>query len=529
MGRRWILHPLLFAAYPILVLFSQNLGQVTVSVLPLPIGIALAQTLLLWGILWLLLRDWHKSALATSVWSLAYAVYQPTLDPIELVLLFAVASSLTVCIVRFLKTSVTTLNINYIVNVVSLALVSVVTAQMAIQFSEFRSAELPRATASTPQESAGAPPTVAPHVIYLILDGYGRADVLRDLYELDNSAFIRFLREKGFYVADDSHANYMNTGMSLSSSLNFDYLEEAFENIDLVSQNWDYPRQLIRRNQLFEVLKGHGYETVSFETSYDVTEIVDADRYLSLPHVANEFSRLVNKETRTDEAEIRRDLTLFALDELPELVREPDPLVVFSHIISPHYPAFWDQEGNEIVPDKKPFYAGTTDPDTYSTEEYRQLYRGQVTHLNSVLQEAIDKIFANTSRPLIFVIQGDHGPQSEVYVYDLWRTYHKERMSILNAYYFFDRDYDQLDGDISPVNSFRVILNTFFGTSLSLLENKHFYSTWSAPYRFYNISALLDGPSQEQGYDQVLFGRALALAETAASQGDWQGGCPDRC
>ena len=39
-------------------------------------------------------------------------------------------------------------------------------------------------------------------------------------------------------------------------------------------------------------------------------------------------------------------------------------------------------------------------------------------------------------------------------------------MSILNAYYFPGGRYEGLYEAISPVNSFRVVLNTFFGAKL---------------------------------------------------------------
>jgi hypothetical protein len=189
--------------------------------------------------------------------------------------------------------------------------------------------------------------------------------------------------------------------------------------------------------------------------------------------------------------------------------------------MSPHYPAFWDESGNEIFPEKEPFYGGTTDPETYSKAEYAELYRGQVIHLNRVLRTVIEDLLSNTSRPLIVVLQSDHGPQSELWAYDIHQTDHRERMSILNAIYFWDRRYDQLSSDISPVNTFRVILNTYFGAQLPLLENRHYYSTWSRPYEFYNISELLDGPSQAQNFDWPRFNESVELASSAAGRGDW--------
>ncbi len=64
-----------------------------------------------------------------------------------------------------------------------------------------------------------------PDIYYIILDGYGRSDVLKNEYDYDNSDFLNGLRGLGFYVADCSQSNYAQTQISLASSLNFNYLD----------------------------------------------------------------------------------------------------------------------------------------------------------------------------------------------------------------------------------------------------------------------------------------------------------------
>ena len=67
-------------------------------------------------------------------------------------------------------------------------------------------------------------------------------------------------------------------------------------------------------------------------------------------------------------------------------------------------------------------------------------------------------------------------------------------MSILNAYYFPNRDYRELYQQITPVNSMRVMLNTFFGAGLKLLPDRSYYSTWSEPYEFMDVTASVRSP-----------------------------------
>ena len=67
-------------------------------------------------------------------------------------------------------------------------------------------------------------------------------------------------------------------------------------------------------------------------------------------------------------------------------------------------------------------------------------------------------------------------------------TYLPERLGILNAYYFPDGIYANLYPSITPVNSFRVVLDQFFGTQLGLLEDHSYFSTFDEPYDFNEVT-----------------------------------------
>jgi hypothetical protein len=68
----------------------------------------------------------------------------------------------------------------------------------------------------------------------------------------------------------------------------------------------------------------------------------------------------------------------------------------------------------------------------------------------------------------------------------------------LSAYYFPGKKYNGLHDGISPVNSFRVVLNSFFGANLPLLPDRSFYSTWSEPYRFIDVTETVLTPEDQQ-------------------------------
>jgi hypothetical protein len=38
------------------------------------------------------------------------------------------------------------------------------------------------------------------------------------------------------------------------------------------------------------------------------------------------------------------------------------------------------------------------------------------------------------------------------------------------------------------VNTFRLIFNQYLGTDLTLLEDESYYSSWTRPYQFFNVT-----------------------------------------
>ena len=63
---------------------------------------------------------------------------------------------------------------------------------------------------------------------------------------------------------------------------------------------------------------------------------------------------------------------------------------------------------------------------------------------------------------------GDHGPMGKTVT-------HEQRMAILNAYYVNEEAQALLYEDITPVNSFRIIFNQYFGTDYPILEDNSYY------------------------------------------------------
>jgi hypothetical protein len=53
----------------------------------------------------------------------------------------------------------------------------------------------------------------------------------------------------------------------------------------------------------------------------------------------------------------------------------------------------------------------------------------------------------------------------------------QRRMSILNAFYVQDQAKNDLYETITPVNTFRIVFNNYFGTDFPLLEDLSYHSS----------------------------------------------------
>jgi len=353
-----------------------------------------------------------------------------------------------------------------------------------------------------------------PDVYYIILDGYGRSDVLADLYGIDNTEFLSFLEQQGFYVAADARSNYSKTILSLASALNMQYLDEIVETQGVHSADRQPLIEMLQDSLVAQSLRTAGYQTVGFETGYPPTELTDADVYLSDPGGASSASPLEWAARGVNEFEIlllqttvlrpaldkisegqslarslisqpyrdHRRRVLFTLEELPGLSELPGPQFVFVHILVPHPPFVFGRNGQEVV-QTRPFRL--MDIEEYAPGEYTARYADQLLSLDTLLSNAIARILDNSESPPIIILQGDHGPGAYMSYSKPLTSNMRERMSILNAYLVPAEATRRLYPSISPVNSFRVLLDVLLGQTRPLLPDESFFTLDDT--RLYNM------------------------------------------
>ncbi|GAG20003.1 unnamed protein product, partial [marine sediment metagenome] len=104
-------------------------------------------------------------------------------------------------------------------------------------------------------------------------------------------------------------------------------------------------------------------------------------------------------------------------------------------------------------------------------------YRNQVIFISKRIEKIVEGIIANSEVMPIIIVQADHGRSTH-------RIPSGEHVAILNAYYLPGGEAYQLYDSISPVNSFRVIFNIYFGGDYDLLDDVAYYSSYDDPYNF---------------------------------------------
>lgn len=498
MKRPYILHPFLFAAFPVLSLYASNITEVRPEVLMRPLAVSLAVV----GLLILLFRPfsrkWRRAALAASLVMVLFASYGHVYgaafraDPN---LLFAKADVLLAlwmavmivgvwALVRLLKK---TRELTRVLNIVSASLVL-----MLVVFALWNLA--PRNMAVTWKTPANLNPQPGPNwdgtkpdIYYIILDEYGSESALRDIYGLDNSLFLDGLRQRGFTIKDHSAANYWRTGPSLSSSLNFHYISELG---DFPAESTDLRpvEQMISDSAARRFLERQGYRTVAFSTNFFYTDVRDADVYYNSRLGVTPFELKLLAGSMAvffvdwaapvfRRAEIRQHFA-----DLADSTTVEGPKFIFAHLVVPHPPFVFDAEGQPVTMQGE------------ATENYLKGYAGQLQYTNRLVEEAVDAILANSATPPVIIIQGDHGPGAYFTWYSTKETCLRERFPILNAYYLPGKAdaAAAIPADISPVNAFRVIFNAYFDTQLPLEPNHHYAVFGDYIYQHEEVTDRLD-------------------------------------
>jgi hypothetical protein len=300
----------------------------------------------------------------------------------------------------------------------------------------------------------------APNIYYIILDSYTSDNSLQNYWNFNNSEFTKYLKNKGFYVAN-SNSNYNWTPFSLASSLNFSYLD--FDKETKVSnQHFNKLLHLINNNKATLFLKENGYQIINcsfFDVANQPKYYKDYfffnDNFFSHTLFSIIYLKIADIYTPNEITYLPKS-NLSVISKVKELPFDSTnkKSFVYVHLALPHFPYFFDHKGKQMNLQ----YAN--DPAN------KTKYLEQLIFTNKLVIDCIEAILNNSKSKPVIIIQGDHG-----FRYLKHKDYLSESFTILNAYYFPDNNYNCLYKSISPVNSFRVVFNKYFDTNMPVLKD----------------------------------------------------------
>lgn len=486
------IYPFLFAIYPILALIAYNIIYIDPGAVVRSLFVAIAFTGLTWGVLQAAFRDWVRTGIVT-VWVLilffsyghVYIQLQSLLDEAVrhrvLAGIYLVLLILGVWLVIGKIKNPATLQSSLIT--VGIVLVVFSISQLtAYEFSinreslNFAPVNLDSGAGANNEDMNSES---LPDIYWIVLDAYTRSDILGEYYSYDNSSFIRELEDSGFYVAKCSQSNYPSTRYSVTSLMNANYLDQ------LPGVTKGIPP--LKRSLVNKTVRSLGYTVIAFENRSKGHFDLGEDMRLSRNQLAlgivdfsgglNEFEvtlmqtsalRLIYDMPQliglNPDILLEREYyehyhqVLFILDKLPNLPKTEAPKFVFAHLLVPHPPYVFSPDGKFLW-----------------TGDNIAGYRSNVQFVDSQIGKVAKAIIDNSERPVIIVIQGDHGPS-------IPKVTPHMRMSILNAYYVNENTKQDLYATITPVNTFRVIFNNYFGTDYPLLEDKSYFAYYEGQF-----------------------------------------------
>jgi hypothetical protein len=481
-----------FAAYPVLALLSFNISQVRFTAGIRPLVISIVAALLLFLLFRLIYRDWHRAAFATAAFTVLFYTYGQVFDQVQKkwkvsnlpIWLGAVWLLLLVLVLAWAGWRQTHFQgAALTLNIISLGLMLYAASQVVSKVPSEKQSDKP-ADPHAPLQTLHIPNgQTPPDIYYFILDSYGRSDLLAANFKYDNSAFISDLRKEGFYVADCSQSNYPRTDVSLGSSLNLDYLQDLNDKFTPKNENRGQLWQSILHSTVRYELENAGYKSVAFASGFAFTEVTSSDVYLSPSpfwSAMTEFEVLLIRTTplrhledlglvnlEQIDGQRYRDRTELDLDSMEMLAHMAGPKFVFIHMVIPHPLFVFAPDGTPTNPSLFMDANGI-----YSQENYYKGYLNQVAYIDTQIEKATQTLLSDSPNPPVIIIQGDHGP---------WIQTGSDQFKILNAYYLPGHAGGVYPA-ISPVNTFRLIFNTYLGASYPLLKDISYDSP--VPYVF---------------------------------------------
>ena len=505
------LYPMLAAAYPVIYLYAQNMQEaIPLDEILVPIAVSVGATLAALLVFRALTGSWATSALISALLLTLFFTYGMAWDwagtmlagQWVLLLAWGVLAVVGLGLIRRFRRHAprVTRPLNAIVGL-AVAFNLVLIAAFVLNIRPSAAHSRSGLTVASGQSSA---PRAQPDIYWIVMEEYGSESVLRQDFHYDNSPFLDALRDRGFYVADQSTANYLKTAPSIQSARDMEYLDGATLLSEAKSPaDWGpLYADLKAPFDVQEFLDSVGYRFIyagtfwspmgthpSAEINYVyqglTSEFLDVLQGATLMRAFEDLGPQAPVDWRRN----RWDQTLYELRSLQRASDLGGPKFIHAQLALDHEPYVFHADGSFV----------TLEEAQNTTHEAQ--YVDQLKYTNTQMLAWVDQLLNVPAdrRPLI-VLLADEGPWPLGYRQDErgydWTTASpaalKQKFGILNAVYLPGMTAAQagLYPTITPVNEFRVLLHSYFGLDLPVLPDRNYI--WPDQSQIYDFIDVTD-------------------------------------
>jgi len=431
---------LVVAFYPVIFLFAHNIAEVSVVQIRLPLCLMGGLGLTMLALLFLLCQNSGTAVILTQLSLLLGTCYRPFESLIRhqwtairywhlvpsLVLAVLVLAWLSRRLSDRWRLRLCRISHNVAIVFGILLLLNLVPTVPVI--SRQLRAHLSAASTSTAAgEDQLAQNFARPNFYYIILDEYSNFNSVRDRYNYDNTAFLEFLRRKGFNVSLTSRNATTATNIEVTNIME---MRAAVS----VSTPTEQRVSSYKNGTLLKYFKALGYQTVLLSTVWpgllegDITYRYDTLSNATDGHGQTLLSLIIKNS-------ILHPLMLYtgsdtgfisaSFDFLGSFADARAPVFVFAHLRCPHQPFLFDADGGLVPPEHH---------DNWRDERY---YLGQFVYTTRRITETLATILQRDPAAVI-ILQSDHSARDHEFT--AGRTKRQlpasQVTSILNAVYF---------------------------------------------------------------------------------------------
>lgn len=504
----------LLGMYPILHLYSANLGLVIEHEVLASLAAMLVATTIAFLLTNAVVRNRHKAAFMLVVASMCFSfsghLYTQLFMPKSLfvwTLMIAALAILVMAVIYRTRKRKFFVAATFPFNFVSLALlaspvITIVSGHLYMSsFAKFSAANVSPSPMQEDSPKLNDSATL-PDIYYIIPDSYPSDAWHREAMGYDNAAFTQALRDRGFVVAEHAQSNYGGTFSSLASTLNMRYFDSNPSQIS----DMDFLRLSIAESEVAEQLKQLGYTYVHVlsglllpssiadinrdytpagainitvdQSDFDAALMYHpqegwemlADRgflykqsFTSLYHdttvfrvVKSQLDKLFPGDEFMPYHAYDAGRFLDTIEDAESFASMPEATFAIVHLLKPHAPIVFNKRGEQIAAINVP------NP---------QLYFDELEFVNARFLQMIDTIMANSSNQPVIIFQADHGA---TYGHPHTAEDRLTHFDVYAAYYLPDGYSLDFPRPFTLINSLSLVLNEVFAEDYALRDDRLF-------------------------------------------------------